>query len=240
MANRLADETSPYLLQHKDNPVDWYPWGDEALAKARAEGKPLLVSIGYSACHWCHVMAHESFEDVATAELMNEHFINVKVDREERPDIDSLYMTAVQAMTGHGGWPLNVWVTPEGLPFFGGTYWPPEDRMGMPAFKRVLGAVGDTWTTRRDEIVRQSEQIREALSRNHEVDGAGEEITNDVVMRAIARLAGQFDAQNGGFGGAPKFPQAPVIDFLLRAWRMEKDERALAMAVTTLERMAEG
>src|SRR5687767_13378441 len=145
MANRLADETSPYLLQHMDNPVDWYPWGEEALARAKTEDKPLLVSIGYSACHWCHVMAHESFEDSSTAELMNQHFINVKVDREERPDIDSLYMTAVQAMTGHGGWPLNVWVTPEGVPFFGGTYWPPEDRTGMPSFKRVLDAVADTW-----------------------------------------------------------------------------------------------
>ena len=240
MPNRLADEISPYLLQHKDNPVDWYPWGEEALARAKAEDKPMLVSIGYSACHWCHVMAHESFEDAATAELMNRHFVNVKVDREERPDIDSLYMTAVQAMTGHGGWPLNIWVTPEGLPFFGGTYWPPEDRMGMPAFRRVLDAVADIWATRRDEIVRQGGQIRDALSRSPEAGRDGEELTTDVVVRAIARLASQFDPQNGGFGGAPKFPQASVIEFLLRAYHLEKDERALAMAATTLERMAEG
>jgi uncharacterized protein YyaL (SSP411 family) len=238
--NRLANEISPYLLQHKDNPVDWYPWGEEALARARSEDKPLLVSIGYSACHWCHVMAHESFEDGATAGLMNQHFVNVKVDREERPDIDSLYMTAVQAMTGNGGWPLNVWVTPEGVPFFGGTYWPPEDRMGMPSFRRVLDAVADTWSTRREEILRQGDQIREALSRGPDAGAAGEEITDDVVVRAIARLAAQFDAQNGGFGGAPKFPQASVLEFLLRAYHLEHDERTLAMAATTLERMAEG
>ena len=152
MANRLADETSPYLLQHKDNPVDWYPWGEEALARARAEDKPLLVSIGYSACHWCHVMEHESFEDPETAAVMNEHFVPVKVDREERPDVDSIYMGAVQAMTGHGGWPLNVFLDPEGVPFYGGTYFPPEPRHGMPSFRQVLEGVAEAWRTppRRD------------------------------------------------------------------------------------------
>ena len=152
MPNRLADETSPYLLQHKDNPVDWYPWGEEALARAKAEDKPLLVSIGYSACHWCHVMEHESFEDPETAALMNEHFVPVKVDREERPDVDTIYMGAVQAMTGHGGWPLNVFVDPDGVPFFGGTYFPPEQRHGMPSFRQVLEGVAEAWRTRRDEI----------------------------------------------------------------------------------------
>ena len=152
MANRLADQTSPYLLQHKDNPVDWYPWGEEALARARAEDKPLLVSIGYSACHWCHVMEHESFEDPETAAVMNENFVPVKVDREERPDVDSIYMGAVQAMTGQGGWPLNVFIDPEGVPFYGGTYFPPEPRHGMPSFRQVLEGVAEAWRTRRDEI----------------------------------------------------------------------------------------
>ena len=160
MPNRLAQETSPYLLQHKDNPVDWYAWGADALERASQEDKPILVSIGYSACHWCHVMAHESFEDPATADLMNEHFINIKVDREERPDLDSLYMSAVQAMTGHGGWPLNVFLTPDGAPFYGGTYWPPDDRQGMPAFRKVLEGVTEAYQERREGVFENAAQIR--------------------------------------------------------------------------------
>jgi uncharacterized protein YyaL (SSP411 family) len=238
--NRLANEVSPYLQQHKDNPVDWYPWGTEALERARAEDKPMLVSIGYSACHWCHVMAHESFDDPATAELMNEHFINIKVDREERPDIDSLYMTAVQAMTGQGGWPLNVFTTPEGVPFYGGTYWPPEDRMGMPAFRRVLDAVADTWANKREQIIEQGDQIRAALAHrpSGSVDGGDVEIES--IERAIQRLGGQYDPLNGGFGGAPKFPQAPVLSFLLHAHHLLDDRGPLTMAVETLEKMARG
>ena len=169
MANRLADQTSPYLLQHKDNPVDWYPWGEEALARARAEDKPLLVSIGYSACHWCHVMEHESFEDPETAAFMNENFVPIKVDREERPDVDSIYMEAVQAMTGQGGWPLNVFIDPEGVPFYGGTYFPPEPRHGMPSFRQVLEGVAEAWRTRRDEI----RDVGAAHRRGAERAGAG-------------------------------------------------------------------
>ena len=161
MTNRLAGETSPYLRQHADNPVDWYPWGEEAFARARAEDKPILLSVGYSSCHWCHVMAHESFEDPATAAMMNERFVNVKVDREERPDVDAVYMQAVQALTGHGGWPMTVFLTPEGLPFYGGTYYPPEDRQGMPSFQRVLKSVADAYTNRRDAIATSSEQLRQ-------------------------------------------------------------------------------
>ena len=239
MPNKLSSEVSPYLLQHKDNPVDWYPWGTEALERAKTDDKPMLVSIGYSACHWCHVMAHESFEDTATAELMNANFINVKVDREERPDIDSLFMTAVQAMTGQGGWPLNVFVTPEGLPFFGGTYWPPEDRMGMPAFRRVLDAVADTWKTKRDEILRQGEQIRSALA-TRPAGSDAESIEIETIERAVSRLAQHFDTQNAGFGGAPKFPQAPVLEFCLRAHHLLDDQPSKTMALATLEQIAEG
>ena len=240
MPNRLANEVSPYLQQHKNNPVDWYPWGSEALAKAKAEDKPLLVSIGYSACHWCHVMAHESFEDPATAALMNEHYICIKVDREERPDIDSLYMTAVQAMSGQGGWPLNVFTTPDGIPFYGGTYWPPEDRMGMPSFRRVLDAVAETWASKRDEIVQQGEQIRGMLA--HRTTGTvdGGDVELESIERAVEHLGGQFDPLNGGFGGAPKFPQAPVLDFLLRAQHLLNDHQPLDMALETLEKMARG
>jgi uncharacterized protein len=238
--NRLANEVSPYLQQHKDNPVEWFPWGAEALAKAKAEDKPLLVSIGYSACHWCHVMAHESFEDQTTAELMNEHYVCIKVDREERPDIDSLYMTAVQAMSGQGGWPLNVFTTPDGIPFYGGTYWPPDDRMGMPSFRRVLDAVAETWASKREEIVRQGEQIREMLA--HQPGGSpdGGDVELASIERATQHLGGQFDPLNGGFGGAPKFPQAPVIEFLLRAQHLLNDHQPREMALETLEKMALG
>ena len=231
MPNRLANEISPYLQQHKDNPVDWYPWGAEALERARTEDKPMLVSIGYSSCHWCHVMAHESFEDPVTAGLMNEHYVNIKVDREERPDVDSLFMTAVQAMSGQGGWPLNVFLTPGGLPFYGGTYWPPEDRQGMPGFKRVLGAVADTWSTKRDEIITQGDQIRAALAHRPSGSATGEEIDVETIERAVKSLSGQFDPDSAGFGRAPKFPQAPVIEFLLRANHLLKDESSQSMAL---------
>ena len=240
MPNRLANEVSPYLQQHKDNPVDWYPWGGEALAKAKAEDKPLLVSIGYSACHWCHVMAHESFEDPTTAELMNQHYVCIKVDREERPDIDSLYMTAVQAMSGQGGWPLNVFTTPDGIPFYGGTYWPPDDRMGMPSFRRVLDAVAETWAKKRDEIVQQGDQIRDMLAHRPGGSPDGGDVELASIERAAQHLGGQFDPLNGGFGGAPKFPQAPVIEFLLRAQHLLNDHQPLDMALETLEKMARG
>jgi uncharacterized protein YyaL (SSP411 family) len=240
VANRLANETSPYLLQHKDNPVDWYPWGSEALAKAKAEDKPILVSIGYSACHWCHVMEHESFEDPETAAVMNEHFVNVKVDREERPDVDALYMTAVQAMTGHGGWPLNVFLMPDGTPFYGGTYWPPEDRMGMPAFQRVLEAVADTYRTQREQIEEQGERVRDVLQQAMSVQPEPGEIEERLISEAVELLGQRFDARHGGFGGAPKFPQASVLEFLLRADRFLDSARARTMVTTTLDRMAAG
>ena len=173
MANRLAAETSPYLLQHKDNPVDWYAWGEEALARARAEDKPILVSIGYSACHWCHVMEHESFEDPETAAYMNEHFVSIKVDREERPDVDAIYMQAVQAMTGHGGWPLNAFLDPDGVPFFGGTYFPPEPRQGMPSFRQVLAGVAEAWATQREEIRAAAPRTVERLARDRARSAVG-------------------------------------------------------------------
>jgi len=212
--NRLAEETSPYLLQHADNPVDWYPWGEEALARARSEDKPILLSVGYAACHWCHVMAHESFEDDATAELMNEHFVPVKVDREERPDIDSVYMDAVVSLTGHGGWPMTVFLTPAGEPFFGGTYFPPEPRHGLSSFKEILGAVAAAWRDRRAEIQRDAGAITEALRRD--VKPSSEPLTSALLADAVRALRRQVDPVWGGFGNAPKFPPASVIEFLLR------------------------
>ena len=240
MPNHLASETSPYLLQHKDNPVDWYPWGEEALRRARAEDKPLLVSIGYSSCHWCHVMAHESFEDQATAALMNERFVNVKVDREERPDLDGIYMSAVQAMTGHGGWPLNVFVTPDGVPFFGGTYWPPADRMGMPGFARVLASVADAWRDRRDAIEQNAMSVRDFLSQASTAAPTASALSTDLLDDAFRRLAATFDEEHGGFGGAPKFPQPAVLAFVLRTWRRTQDASAAAIVRETLDRMAAG
>ena len=240
MPNRLTTETSPYLLQHKDNPVDWYPWGEEALARARDEDKPLLVSIGYSACHWCHVMEHESFEDPETASVMNGSYVCVKVDREERPDIDSLYMGAVQAMTGHGGWPLNVFLLPDGTPFYGGTYWPPEDRHGMPAFRRVLEAVADTFQTQREDIEAQGDQVRAALQHASAAQMRPGQTEQSLVDEAVELLARHFDGRNGGFGGAPKFPQASVLEFLLRAHRQTASANALRMVTFTLDRMAVG
>ncbi|MEA2523139.1 MAG: uncharacterized protein QOF73_366 [Thermomicrobiales bacterium] len=240
MANRLAKETSPYLLQHKDNPVDWYSWGPEALEKAKREDKPMLVSIGYSACHWCHVMEHESFEDERTAAVMNESFVNIKVDREERPDLDSIYMTAVQAMTGHGGWPLNAFVTPEGVPFYGGTYWPPEDRMGMPAFTKVLEAVSDAYQNRREEVLENAEQIREYLTKATATTPQADDLQPAILDAALRGLSRSFDGENGGFGGAPKFPQPATLEFLARYHRRTDDERAAKMLRLTLDKMAAG
>ncbi len=240
MPNRLATETSPYLLQHAENPVDWYPWGDEALAKAREEDKPMLVSIGYSACHWCHVMEHESFENAEIAAKMNDLFVNIKVDREERPDLDSIYMAAVQAMTGHGGWPLNVFLTPDGTPFYGGTYFPPDDRGGMPGFPRVLDAVADAYLARRDEVDENAEQIRELLRRASKTLPEPGELSEEIERAAAEQLARTFDARNGGFGAAPKFPQPAIVEFLLRQAARADDQRAEAMARRTLDRMANG
>src|SRR3712207_1443209 len=216
MSNRLAQETSPYLLQHKDNPVDWYPWGPDALARARTEDKPILLSIGYAACHWCHVMERESFEDHSTAVLMNEAFVCVKVDREERPDLDAIYMEAVQAMTGHGGWPMTVFLTPDGAPFFGGTYFPPEDRYGMPGFKSLLRAVADAWRDRRAEVDAQGRKLVDVIGVATKLRPSQEVVTSDVVRGAGRSIAQAFDSEWGGFGNAPKFPQPMTLDFLLR------------------------
>jgi uncharacterized protein YyaL (SSP411 family) len=223
--NRLAAETSPYLLQHADNPVDWYPWGEEALARARGEDKPILLSVGYAACHWCHVMEHESFEDEGTASLMNEHFVCVKVDREERPDLDSVYMDAVVSLTGHGGWPMTVFLTPDGEPFFGGTYFPPEPRHGLPSFEQLLRAVAEAWRERRADIERDAGAIVESLRRS--VEPSREPLTSGILADAVGALRQQFDPVWGGFGNAPKFPPASVIEFLLRRGELEMSRKTL-------------
>lgn len=233
MPNALARETSPYLLQHQDNPVDWLPWGDEALTRARELDRPLLVSIGYSSCHWCHVMERESFEDDETAALMNERFVCVKVDREERPDVDAIYMDAVQAMTGHGGWPLNVFLTPEQAPFYGGTYFPPAPRHGMPSWRQVLGAVADAWDTQRDEIRAQGEQVAPRLGGGALLTASSEPLDGAALDEAVAILRRGYDSVHGGWGGAPKFPQSSVIEFLLARGE-------LPMALQTLRSMASG
>ena len=239
--NRLIGETSPYLLQHARNPVDWYPWGPEALERARAEDRPILLSVGYAACHWCHVMAHESFEDPETAAQMNEHFVCVKVDREERPDLDGIYMDAVQAMTGHGGWPMTVFLTPEGGPFYAGTYYPKLDRPGMPSFRRVLAAVADAWTRRRDDVRRQGDQVVQVLAaQSGALGGDGYGQLEDATLRqAFEGLRGAFDPTWGGFGQAPKFPQPMTCEFLLRC-HLRGFEGALEMARLTLDKMAAG
>ena len=240
MANRLANETSPYLLQHQDNPVDWYPWGGEALGRARAENKPILLSIGYAACHWCHVMEHESFEDRDTAAIMNDLYVNVKVDREERPDLDTIYMEAVQALTGHGGWPMTVFLTPEGEPFYGGTYFPPEPRQGMPAFRDVLRGVADAYRERREDVAHNATQLREALRGGLRLQSEEGELGPEILDAAVTGLGRSFDRTHGGFGRAPKFPQPMTIDFLLRQ-RVRTDSPApLEMAELTLEKMARG
>ena len=238
--NRLANETSPYLLQHADNPVEWYPWGEEALERARREDKPILLSIGYAACHWCHVMAHESFEDDDTAALMNERFVNVKVDREERPDLDSLYMDAVVAMTGHGGWPMTVFLLPSGEPFLGGTYFPPEPRHGMPAFRQLLVAVSDAYRERREDVGRQAGALVEALQKAAAATPSADPLTQSLLGEATRTLKRQFDPEWGGFGGAPKFPPASVLEFLLRRHVRAADEDALEMVTRTLDGMAAG
>jgi len=214
--NRLAQETSPYLLQHAENPVDWQPWGEEAFARARAGGRPLLVSIGYSSCHWCHVMERESFDDEATAALMNELFVCVKVDREERPDVDSVYMDAVVSLTGQGGWPLTVFVTPDGEPFFGGTYFPPEPRHGLPAFRQVLRAVADAYRERPEDVAAQAEALVGALRQSAEREPSREPLHDGVLAEAEEVLLRQLDPRSGGFGHAPKFPPASALEFLLR------------------------
>jgi uncharacterized protein YyaL (SSP411 family) len=229
--NRLATETSPYLLQHAHNPVDWYAWGYDAFARARAEDKPILLSVGYSACHWCHVMERESFEDADTAALMNEHFVCVKVDREERPDVDAVYMDAVVALTGHGGWPMTVFATPSGEPFYGGTYYPPEPRHGLPSFRQVLSAIAEVWRDRRDSVAAQANAITEELARAARVQPSNEPLTSALLTQAISNLRAQFDPTWGGFGGAPKFPPASVLEFLLRRGANDMAERTLdAMA----------
>jgi uncharacterized protein YyaL (SSP411 family) len=241
MPNRLARETSPYLLQHAHNPVDWYPWGPEALERARAEDRPILLSIGYAACHWCHVMEHESFEDPETARVMNELFVNIKVDREERPDVDAVYMQAVQAMTGHGGWPMTMFLTPAGEPYYGGTYFPPADRQGMPSFRRVLASAADAYRGRRESVTRMAQSIRE------QVYAAGEApaersgaVTPATLARAYRAIAAQYDAEHGGSAGAPKFPQAMAHGFLLRHWARTGTAEALAMVRATFAGMVRG
>ncbi len=231
--NRLADSTSPYLLQHADNPVDWWPWCDEAFAEARERDVPVLLSVGYAACHWCHVMAHESFEDAATAALMNEHFVNIKVDREERPDVDSVYMSATSAMTGHGGWPMTCVLDHEGLPFFAGTYFPPQPHHGQPSFTQVLTFLADAWTNRRGDVRKSADALREFLNR-----AAAEAlpIPNTALDDAESLLAREFDHHHAGFGGAPKFPPSMVLEFL----RLRDTDNAREMRAETLEAMARG
>ncbi len=225
--NRLASETSPYLLQHAGNPVDWYPWGEEALARAREEDRPILLSIGYAACHWCHVMEHESFEDEETAQLQNEHFVNVKVDREERPDLDAVYMDAVVTLTGHGGWPLTAFLTPDGEPFYGGTYFPPEPRHGLPSFRQVLEAVSSAYRERRGDVARSASQLVEAIGRAGRRAPSSEPLTESLVGEAVRGLRATFDPEWGGFGRAPKFPPHSVLELLLRRGETELAERTL-------------
>ncbi|MGI9145450.1 MAG: thioredoxin domain-containing protein [Chloroflexota bacterium] len=240
--NRLAGETSPYLLQHAHNPVDWYPWGPEALERASAEDKPIFLSIGYSACHWCHVMERESFEDPRTAAMMNAAFVNIKVDREERPDLDAIYMQAVQAMTGSGGWPMSVFLMPNGTPFYGGTYFPPDDHPNMPAFTRVLGSVTDAWRTRRADVVKTGTQLRQHLAEGSlaGLNASGATLDPGLLDTAARGLVAQHDPHFGGFGGAPKFPQPMAIEFLLRYAHRSGDETARRIAAHSLEHMADG
>ena len=240
MPNRLENETSPYLLQHAHNPVDWYPWGPEALERARSEDKPIFLSIGYAACHWCHVMERESFENPEIAALMNAAFVSIKVDREERPDLDDVYMAAVQAMTGSGGWPMTVFLTPGLAPFFGGTYFPPEDRHGMSGLPRILDAVADAYRTRRSEVEQQASALAGHLRAQLAVPAGTHDVEPRSLEEAVARLKATFDAAHGGFGGAPKFPPPMILEFLLRAWRRSGDDETLRMVTRTLDAMADG
>src|SRR5579859_3040482 len=238
-SNRLAEASSPYLLQHAQNPVDWYPWGPEALERARAEDRPILLSIGYAACHWCHVMAHESFEDPATAEVMNRHFVCVKVDREERPDLDAIYMDAVQSLSGQGGWPMTVFLTPEGEPFFAGTYFPPEDRHGLPGFRRLLLAIEEVWRTQPAEARRQGRQVAGVVGQSSTLRESAQPLAEDLVQGAVETIRESFDARWGGFGQAPKFPPSMIVELLLARHQAGVPD-ALEMAITTLDRMAAG
>ena len=239
--NRLADATSPYLLQHADNPVDWWPWCPEAFAEARERDVPVLLSVGYAACHWCHVMAHESFEDDETAAYLNEHFVCVKVDREERPDVDAVYMTATQAMTGQGGWPMTCALTPDGEPFFCGTYFPPDNRQGMPAFRQVLAALVDAWTTKRDKVSQVGADVVARLRTATQASaGAGAPLDEDALTAALETLSGQWDPRHAGFGSAPKFPPSMVLEWLLRHAARTGSEAALDMAGGTFTAMARG
>ena len=239
--NRLIHETSPYLLQHAHNPVDWYPWGEEALGLAKREQKPILLSIGYSACHWCHVMERESFENEDIAVIMNELFVNIKVDREERPDLDEIYMNAVQAMTRQGGWPMTVFLTPDLKPFYGGTYYPPEDRYGRPGFPKVMYAVAEAFNEKNEQVLEQADQITTQLSQmSNLVDPHEHELTEELMSKAFQHYRSQFDAQYGGFGNAPKFPPSMGLPFLLRYWHHSGNANALEMVETTLQKMARG
>lgn len=238
--NRLINETSPYLLQHAHNPVDWYPWGPEALERARTEDKPILLSIGYSACHWCHVMEHESFENDEIAQIMNENFVCIKVDREERPDLDSIYMNAVQMMTGHGGWPMTMFLTPDLKPFYGGTYYPPADRQGMPGFPRVLLSIADSYQNRKQDILSSADAITAEIRKMNRFHATDEMLTTEVLNQAFSGLTTNFDRVNGGFGHAPKFPPSMALMFFLRHSKRTNSGSALEMAELTLEKMAEG
>ena len=238
--NHLINESSPYLLQHAHNPVDWYPWGEEAFAKARSENKPVLLSIGYSACHWCHVMAHESFENEDIAQLMNESFVNIKVDREERPDLDQIYMNAVQMMTHHGGWPMTVFLTPDGIPFYGGTYFPPQDRYNMPGFPRVLISVAEAYRDRPDDIAETGTSLVNEMRRLSEPSGSDRAVEKELLDAAYAGIVRGYDSTNGGFGGAPKFPPAMTLEFLLRTYSRTGNKDALQIVRHTCEKMARG
>jgi uncharacterized protein YyaL (SSP411 family) len=240
VANHLATETSPYLLQHAHNPVAWWPWGDEALAAARAGNRPILLSIGYAACHWCHVMERESFEDEATAALMNEHFVCIKVDREERPDIDAVYMQATQAMTGHGGWPMTVFLTPQGEPFYAGTYFPPEDRQGMPSFQRVLQGVADAWANKQASVTKTTASMRDLYAASTERTRVTGPLDDALLSRAMSALVQRYEPRFGGFDGAPKFPPTMTLDFLLRQWARTGKANTLEMVTHTFRRMARG
>lgn len=239
MTNRLADATSPYLLQHADNPVDWWPWTEEAFEEARRRNVPVLLSIGYAACHWCHVMAHESFEDAEVASFLNEHFVSVKVDREERPDVDAVYMEVTQAMTGHGGWPMTVFLTPDARPFHAGTYYPPAPRPGMPSFRQLIEAVSATWAAQPGEILESASAVVEEISR-HATPLPPSTVDADVLAGAVVSLLGEFDRRNGGFGGAPKFPPSMALEFLLRHHERTGSVEAVSMATATADAMANG
>ncbi|HEX8866199.1 MAG TPA: thioredoxin domain-containing protein, partial [Lentzea sp.] len=239
MTNRLADATSPYLLQHAENPVDWWPWSPEAFEEARRRNVPVLLSIGYAACHWCHVMAHESFEDASVASFVNENFVAVKVDREERPDVDAVYMEVTQAMTGHGGWPMTVFLTPDARPFHAGTYYPPTPRPGMPSFTQLIEAVSSTWALRPSEVLESASVVVEEISRNS-APLPPSAVDADVLAGAVVSLLGEYDRRNGGFGGAPKFPPSMVCEFLLRHYERTGAVEAISMATSTADAMANG